>query len=262
LTNAYTYVAAAPTLTSVSPTSGPVTGGTGVTLTGTNLFGAAVTFDGIPALSVSILSSTSVLAVAPPHAAGAVTVAATTLAGTASLTNVFTYVAAAPTLTSVSPTSGPVTGGTGVTLTGTNLFGAAVTFDGIPALSVSILSSTSVLAVAPPHAAGAVTVAATTLAGTASLTNAFTYVAAAPTLTSVSPTSGPVTGGTGVTLTGTNLFGAAVTFDGIPALSVSILSSTSMLAVAPPHAAGAVTVAATTLAGTASLTNAFTYVAA
>ncbi|WP_208408028.1 IPT/TIG domain-containing protein, partial [Variibacter gotjawalensis] len=89
----------------------------------------------------------------------------------------------APTVTSIGPVSGPTIGGTAVTLTGTNLFGAAVTFDGIPALSVSILSSTSVLAVAPPHAAGAVTVAATTLAGTASLTNAYTYVAAAPTLT-------------------------------------------------------------------------------
>ncbi|NIK47869.1 hypothetical protein FHS46_002186 [Variibacter gotjawalensis] len=207
------------------------------------------------------MSSTSVLAVAPPHAAGAVTVAATTLAGTASLTNAFTYVAAAPTLTSVSPTSGPVTGGTGVTITGNNLSGTtSVTFGGTTASAVTVVNATTVTAVAPAHIAGPVDVVVTTPNGNATLTNSFTYTAAAPTLASASPNSGSAAGGTLVTLSGTNLSGAtAVTFGGTAALAVTVINATTVTAVTPAHAVGVVTIAITTPNGTASLANAFSY---
>ena len=61
-------------------------------------------------------------------------------------------------------------------------------------------------------------VAVTAPGGTGTGTGAFTYVAGPPTVTSVSPNSGPAAGGTSVTITGTNFTGAtAVTFGGTAA---------------------------------------------
>ena len=170
---------ATPTLTSLSATSGPTAGGTPVILTGTNLTGAtAVTFGGTAATSVTPVSATSVVCLPPAKTAGAVTVAVTTPGGTATLTNGYTYILA-PTLTSLSPTSGLLTGGTPVILTGTNLTGVTtVTFGVTPATSVTAVSATSVSCVTPANAAGVATVFLTTPGGTAALTNGYTYMAA------------------------------------------------------------------------------------
>jgi formylglycine-generating enzyme required for sulfatase activity len=167
-----------PTVSSVSPTSGSTLGGTAITITGTALTGASsVTVGGVAATSVVVVSSTSITAVTPAGTAGAKTIAVTTAGGTASLTNGFTYVAPAPTVSSVSPTSGSTLGGTAITITGTNLTGASsVTVGGVAATSVVVVSSTSITAVTPAGTAGAKTVAVTTAGGTASLTNGFTYV--------------------------------------------------------------------------------------
>jgi formylglycine-generating enzyme required for sulfatase activity len=84
--------------------------------------------------------------------------------------------AGAPTLASVSPSVGGPSGGTVVTLTGTNLGGAtAVTFGGTAATNVAVLSSTTIRVTTPPRAAGTVSVAVTTPGGTETLPNAFTY---------------------------------------------------------------------------------------
>jgi formylglycine-generating enzyme required for sulfatase activity len=141
----------------------------------------------------------------------------------------------APTVSSVSPTSGSTLGGTAITITGTNLTGASsVTVGGVAATSVVVVSSTSITAVTPAGTAGAKTIAVTTAGGTASLTNGFTYVAPAPTVSSVSPTSGSTLGGTAITITGTNLTGASsVTVGGVAATSVVVVSSTSITAVTP-----------------------------
>jgi len=84
------------------------------------------------------------------------------------------------TLTSVSPNNGSASGGLGVTLSGTGLSVATgVTFDGIAATSVNVVNSTTVTAVTPAHAAGAVNVVVTTPSGTATLVSGFTYQATA-----------------------------------------------------------------------------------
>jgi kumamolisin len=78
---------------------------------------------------------------------------------------------ATPTITSFTPTSGPV--GTSVTLTGTNLTGAtAVTFNGTSA-SFTVTNATTITATVPTNATtGALSV--TTTAGTATATTNFT----------------------------------------------------------------------------------------
>jgi hypothetical protein len=90
-----------------------------------------------------------------------------------------------PILTAVAPTSGPDTGGTTVTLTGSGFTGGAtVTFGGTPASSVTVNSDTSLTAVTPAHAAGAVDVTVVTSNGTATVTGGFTYVVPGTTLLS------------------------------------------------------------------------------
>ena len=91
-----------------------------------------------------------------------------------------------------------------MTITGTNFAsGATVTFGSAAATNVVVVSSTSITATTPAGSAGAVTVTVTVSGQSGSLANGFTYVVP-PTVTSVSPNSGPTTGGTAVTITGTN----------------------------------------------------------
>ena len=167
----------------VSPNTGPIAGGTSVTITGTNFTGAtAVSFGGTAAAGFSVVSATSITATSPAHAAGAVDVTVTTPSGTSatSASDTFTY-AAAPTVAGVSPNTGPAAGGTSVTITGTNFTGAtAVSFGGTAAASFAVVSATSITATSPAHAAGAVDVTVTTPNGTSatSASDTFTYAVA------------------------------------------------------------------------------------
>ena len=220
----------------------------------------SVTVGEVAATSVVVVSSTSVTAVTPAGTVGAKSVVVTTPNGTATATNAFTYFAP-PTISSVSPATGSTAGGTAITITGTSLTGAtSVTVGGVAATSVVVVSSTSVTAVTPAGTVGAKSVAVMTPNGTATATNAFTYFAP-PTISSVSPANGSTAGGTAITITGTSLTGAtSVTVGGVAATSVVVVSSTSITAVTPAGTVGAKSVAVTTPSGTATATNAFTYV--
>jgi hypothetical protein len=261
LAGAFTYIAP-PTVTSVSPNTGPVAGGTAVTLTGANFAsGATVTFGGTAATNVVVTNSTTITATTPAHAAGSVAVTVTNSNGlSGNLATGFTYVAQ-PTVTGVSPNSGTTAGGTAVTITGTNFVaGAGVTFGGTAATNVAVLNSTTITATTPAGSAGAVTVTVTVSGQSGSLANGYTYVVA-PTVTSVSPNNGPAAGGTSVTITGTNFAaGATVTFGGTGATNVAVVNSTTITATTPAGSAGAVTVTVTVNGQSGSLTNGFTYV--
>lgn len=82
-----------------------------------------------------------------------------------------------PTLNAVTPTSGTTAGGTPVTLTGSGFqAGATVTLGGSAATSVVVVNSSTITAVAPAHATGAVTAVVTNPNSTsASRANAFFY---------------------------------------------------------------------------------------
>ncbi|MDX6374081.1 MAG: hypothetical protein QOD98_3069, partial [Nocardioidaceae bacterium] len=203
--------------------------------------------------------ATTVTALNPGHPAGTVDVSVTTVGGSDTLVDAFTYVAA-PTLASINPTDGPVAGGTTVTLTGTGLTGTTdVTFDGVSATGVVVVNDSTVTATTPAHGAGVVDVSVTTPGGSSTLANAFTYVAA-PTLTTVFPSTGPAIGGTTVILSGTGLTGTTtVTFDGVPATGLVVVSDTEVTVDTPAHDAGLVDVELTTRGGTATLTGGFTY---
>ena len=83
----------------------------------------------------------------------------------------------APEVISISPTSGHPSGGTSVTVSGTGFStGATVTLGGTAATNVTVVSSVSITATAPAHAAGTVDVVVTNSNGqSATLINGFTY---------------------------------------------------------------------------------------
>jgi hypothetical protein len=248
----YTYVAAAaPVVGGVSPQQGPASGGNTVTLTGSGFTGATgVFFGAVPATSFTVVSPTQINAVAPPGAAGAVQVTVTGPGGTSNGVT-YTYLAG-PVLSGVSPGQGPVSGGTTVTLTGSGFTGAtAVKFGSVPAVSFSVVSASQITAVAPPESAGPVQITVTGPGGTS---NGVTYFyVGIPTLSAVDPGQGPASGGTAVTLTGTNLLGAtAVKFGTVNATSFTVVSAIQINAVAPPGSAGAVQVTVTTPGGTSN----------
>ncbi|MGO9763859.1 MAG: IPT/TIG domain-containing protein [Solirubrobacteraceae bacterium] len=80
-------------------------------------------------------------------------------------------------------------------------------------------------------------------------------VLAAPTVTKVAPKSGPATGGTTVTITGSGFTGAEeVKFATGEARKLDVVSSTSMTAESPPGSVGTVNVTVTTPGGTSAVT--------
>jgi Glycosyl hydrolases family 16/IPT/TIG domain len=83
----------------------------------------------------------------------------------------------APTVSGISPASGTTAGGTPVTITGTGfLAGATVAFGTTAATSVTVVSSSTITATPPAHAAGAVNVVVTNTDGQSGpLTNGYTY---------------------------------------------------------------------------------------
>ncbi|MDR7169699.1 hypothetical protein J2W56_003443 [Nocardia kruczakiae] len=242
-----------PVITSLNPSFGPPAGLNSVIITGSgfaNVGPLTVRF-GTTATTFTIDSDTQITAIVPPGT-GTVNVTVQALLDGTSNPLPYTYGGALPTLTSIIPASGSAAGGTTVVLTGTHLTGAtAVSFGGTPATSFTVNSSTQITAVAPAHSAGTVQVTVTTPSGTSNGV-AFTYIAV-PTLTSVTPSSGPPSGGTVVVLTGTGLTGAtAVSFGGTPATLFTVNSDTQITVLTPAHSAGTVQVTVTTPGGTSN----------
>jgi hypothetical protein len=259
--------ASAPTVNSITPSMGPTAGGTPVTIMGMNLLGAtSVTIGGAPATAVTVVNASTITAVTPPGTLGTANVVVTTPSGPSTGgTGLYTYVAGTPTITSITPNTGTTAGGTFVTIKGTNFTaGSTVMIDGSAATGVVVVDATTITGTTPGHAAGTVNVSVTTNTGTATGTNFFTYVAAPPpTVTGISPAVGPTTGNTPVTITGMNFTGAtAVTIGGVTATLVQVIGPTTITAVTPQHAAGAVDVKVTTPAGTGTGPSLYTYYAA
>lgn len=229
-----------PVITGFSPGSGTV--GSLVTLTGSGFAGAtAVKFNGVSAASYIVGSATQITVTVPAGATtGRITV--TTPGGTATSGSNFT-VYPVPTISSFSPGAGSV--GSRVTLYGSGFSaGAAVTFKGIAASSVSWLSATQLSAIVP-SAATTGPIQVTTPGGSA-VSGVFRVT---PNISGFTPGSGRV--GTAVTVTGTGFTGAtAVAFNG-KAAAFTVISPTTLITGVPVGATlGRITV--TTPGGTAT----------
>ena len=258
----FTYFFTPPLVSSVSPNQGSPAGGQPVTITGTGFTGATgVSFGSTAATSFTVNSNNQITAVAPPGAGGSkvdVTVTGPSGTSTTSSSDLFTY---GPQVSSISPGTGAVIGGTAVTVNGQGLSDAtSVQFGSSPA-TFTVLSSTQ-LAVIAPAGTGTVNVTVTTPEGTSatSSTDTFTYTYPTPSVSAVSPSSGPVGGSQSVTISGHGLTGAtAVSFGGSAGTGIVVNSDTSITVTTPAHAAGTVDVTVTTPGGTSSTSSADDY---
>jgi hypothetical protein len=237
-----------PTVTSITPDSGPLSGGTPVTITGSGFTGATQVQFGFSSPPFVVVSDTEITTTSPMAPPSTVDVQVITPEGTSAPTmaDKFTYTSGTgtlPTVTSVTPDSGPLSGGTPVTITGSGFTGATRVQFGFSSPPFVVVSDTEITTMSPMAPAGTVDVQVVTPAGTSAPTMAdkFTYTSMgnAPTVTSLSPSSGPVAGGTQVTITGTNLSGATgVMFGTNPATSFTVLSGTEAIATSPQATTG------------------------
>jgi hypothetical protein len=233
------YASSQPTVSSVKPGAGPATGGTRVTIYGSGYTEVtAVDFGANPAVGFTVESAGRITATSPAGR-GTVHVTVTTRAG-ASAANSVDHFAYLPVVRGVSPRSGPVGGGTVVTITGVGLGEATgVAFGSAGATGIEVTSDTSITATSPPNSAGKVHVRVAAPAGTSrtSPNDTFQYT---PTVTSVDPDAGSVAGGTSVTIKGTGFATGAgatlVKFGPARGLSVACASTTECTAVSPPMA--------------------------
>jgi hypothetical protein len=243
----YTTEVTIPTVTSLSPSTGPSAGGTTVTISGTNFSAdSSVTFGGIQATSVSVESSTLIQTVSPAGTPGAtVQVAVTDSAGTSpdTSTSEFSYANdVGPTITSISPNLGQY--GNTVTIYGTNFDEGSlgVYFGNVMASGVTYVSPNQLQVIVPAGADGStVRVMVVTTYGASPDTTAdyFTYsLGTEPTVSSISPNVGWE--GDAVTIFGSG-FDAdnlMVYFGGQPAEAVTYLDSNQIQAIVPAGANG------------------------
>jgi hypothetical protein len=138
-----------------------------------------------------------------------------------------------PVPTGVTPTSGSTSGGTLITIVGSSFTpGSTVTVGGVACTGVAI-TPTQITCTTGPNTAGAKDVVVTNADGVgATLTGAFTY--RAPAITGVAPASGPVGGGTPLTISGTDFVtGATVTVGGRPCTAITV-AATTITCTTPP----------------------------
>ena len=205
-------VAAAPVFSSISPATGPIAGGTSVTITGTGFIDVtSVTFGGTAATTFTNSSTTTTItATTPAHAAGAVSVIITTADGSTA-TGSFTYTSA-PTITSLSPSSATNGGWQTIQITGTGFgtSGTAVTLtkSGESTITGTLTGTDAATSISRNFNLIGVTTGTWTLVvlnsdgGTVSYS--FTVSSAtAATVTSISPTSGITNDTVSVTIAGT-----------------------------------------------------------
>jgi kumamolisin len=223
----FTDLTAVPSITSFTPTNGVA--GRAVTITGLNLTDTtALSFNGTSA-PFKVVNATTVTTTVPY---GATTGPIRMLVDGRLLISSATFtVLPAPTITSFSPTSGPV--GTTVTVTGTNFTDVtAVSLDGYPT-TYNVVSTTSLTFVVPKGASTGVIHVQTYGSDLASSSTNFTVTTSAA-ISSFSPTSGAP--GTLVTLTGIHLSDTtALSFNGTYA-KPTVVSDTKVTTTVPTGA--------------------------
>ena len=236
----YTYYDA-PTITSISPESGPTTGAAVIVSgAGFDAPGLLVTAAGTPV--TPDVTATSLSFTMPAHASGGVNVVVMTDGGQA--TDSYTYVDA-PTLTLMDVTV-PLGGGS-ISIEGQHLLGATATLDRLP-LTIESSDATQLNTTLPTHGVGVATLILQTPGGTATLT---VHYSAAPVLlmatSSLIDTAFPTT-----TISGESLADpTGVSIDGLP-VAVFASTASSITVVAPSLPLGRYDVIVHTAGGSAT----------
>ncbi len=227
-------------VSAVAPLTGPVAGGTNITLSGKGFTGATgVTIGGVPATNVTVVSDTQLTATTPAGtAAGAFPVTVTTPRESWTVRDGFSYVSGGGfAVYGVFPHVGAQTGGNTVTLTGEGLDagGLIVTFGGVAATVVAANEHTARVTVPARTGGRKVDVSATAGTQTSTRAGAYTYRLE---LESISPNRGPQLGGTVVSVVGVALPNDAEVFLGSSKAQVQMVSGEIAIALTTPKGQG------------------------
>ena len=262
LAAAFTYMPL-PVLTSLSPSLGPVVGGTLVTVTGSNLnlsVPVYVMVDGERLPAVAIDSSTLTFVSPAVAAVGSVSVSASyddsgTSAGTGLYSNSQLFAYYDMQITDITPPLGPTTGGTLVYLTGTNFVSSIAyptatlvcRFD-TTTVTATRYSSTSLSCSTPSHVAVGVSVAVSANAVDFTQNSVTFYYQPPLVLTSLTPTLGPYDVANVLTITGAPFYSSYDLYcviDGLQALAEYVLNSTVLCTVPANQPVGPISVVVT-----------------
>jgi hypothetical protein len=228
-------------VTAAVPARLDVDGGTSVTLVGEGFTAATtVTVNAAPPVPVTVVDDRTLTFLAPAGTVGAATIVLTRADASTASTSA-AYVQPVD-IDGIAPGFGPAAGGTVVTVTGRGFANGAaaslptVTFGGIPATDVVVVSGTSLTATTPPGASGFVDVVVVVDGERAAAANGFRFDAPLS-LLGVRPSRGGLGGGTFVTITGTGFSKGAVSiaFDGTPAFELTVVNDSTITARTPPR---------------------------
>ncbi|MCR8844809.1 IPT/TIG domain-containing protein [Paenibacillus sp. SC116] len=256
---------------SVRPAQGSMMGGTTVTITGKNFTkGMEIFFNQTKVLFESVTATEITLRTVPWAKAEAVNIEIKDAYGRSTIaTNAFTYVAPPqPTITSITPNTGEMSGLYWVVINGTKFEPSSKVYINNVLVNSMFLSESSIEAQVPrSQVFGPVDVKIVNGSGGEVIsTGGFTYnkppVKEAPTVTSVTPNKGLKAGGYWIKVVGTNFEeGTKVTINGVAVPGKTFVSKTELDVRVPASAlAGAVDVEATNPdGGTGKLEKGFTY---
>ena len=163
-----------PVITSVTPESGLFSGGTAITVIGTGFSsGLELSIGGVSANTIALTGATQITAVTPAGTAGARELKVTNPDGQY-VTGVFIY-NPLPTITNISPASGPA--GTAITITGTGFAAGAGVTVGTNAATVTGVTAIQIIATTPANStSGAKDVRVTNIdTGSVTQTGGFAY---------------------------------------------------------------------------------------
>lgn len=240
----------------ISPNQSSESGGQTVTITGVNLINAITVHFGENAATITANTPTSIT-VLNPSGTGVCDVTVVTNGGTSN--GLAFYYIPFPIITTLSAASGPTAGGNTINIYGYNLSTATeVSFAANTATPTIVNDGLISVTVPAGTSAGDIQMNVTTVGGTTANFN-YTYVDE-PTLSSISPSSGPTNGGTSVTLSGTGFQTTnSITVGGNPC-SYGVINSTTLAIITPPGTSGAADVVVTTNGGSATSVGGYTYI--
>lgn len=236
--------AARPSVSSLSTALGPATGGTAITVRGTRLDKVrSVAFGSTRVTRLTRVSSRTLRVTIPRHKPGTVQVRVRDSRGATGTSRPFTFLAA-PRVTGLSRSAGPLAGGGVLTVSGSNFDRlTAVRVGSRPVTSWRRLSAQRITVTLPSLPPGFAAVRLTGVGGTSPESAASLYQALArPIVRDVSPGAGRVGAagaGTTITVTGDNLLRVSrVVFGATPARSWRMTGSRTIAVVVPELAAG------------------------
>ena len=139
-----------------------------------------------------------------------------------------------------TPTFGSSLGGTPVLISGNNFSGSpSVTFDGVSATNIVLISSSLISCTTPAHAQALVDVKVSTTTHEGTIAAGFNYYTPRPTVSQVTPDHGTTLGGDSLKIDGADFAPTAtVQIGGIPATSITVTNHGSLTCTTPANIKG------------------------